>query len=81
MKKKYIRPIVMLIDADISSNVMAGSGGSERSGGASYKYGGGNGGEDNSSNGSMTYTEEELDMGTKGSIFTWSDDYDNEYYD
>ena len=81
MKKKYIRPIVMLIDADIISNVMAGSAGSERSGGASYKYGGGNGGEDNSSNGSMTYTEEELDMGTKGSIFTWSDDDDNEYYD
>ena len=79
MKKKYIRPIVMLIDADIISNVMAGSGGNEANGGASYKYGGGNGGEDNSSNGSMTYTEEELDMGTKGSIFTWSDD--DEYYD
>ena len=81
MKKKYIRPIVMLIDADIISNVMAGSGGDAGSGVASYKYGGGNGGEDNSSNGSMTYTEEDLDMGTKGSIFTWSDDDDNEYYD
>lgn len=69
----------MLIDADIISNVMAGSAGNAGSGGASYKYGGGNGGEDNSSNGSMTYTEEELDMGTKGSIFTWSDD--DEYYD
>ena len=79
MKKKYIRPIVMLIDADIISNVMAGSGGSERSGGASYNYGGGNTGEDHSSNGGVTYTDDDLDMGTKGSIFTWSDD--DEYYD
>ena len=81
MKKKYIRPIVMLIDADIISNVMAGSAGSGIKGVASYNYGGGNTGEDHSSNGGVTYTDDDLDMGTKGSIFTWSDDDDNEYYD
>ena len=79
MKKKYIRPIVMLIDADIISNVMTGSGENERIGGASYRFGGGNRGEDNTGDGSVTKTNVELIMGTKGSIFTWSDD--DEYYD
>lgn len=67
----------MLIDADIISNVMAGSAGNAGSGGqgvAGYQIG-----KDHSSNGGVTDTDGDLDMGTKGSIFTWSDD--DEYYD
>ena len=77
MKKQYIKPIVMLIDTDILSNVMAASG----SGGASTNYGGGDDGSKDSGGGGVTSTGEDLEMGTKGSIFTWSDDDDNEYYD
>lgn len=76
MKKKYIRPIVMLIDADIISNVMAGSAGN---GSATSEFAGGNEGNEDPGGGRVSSTNGELIMGTKGSIFTWSDD--DEYYD
>ena len=79
MKKQYIKPIVMLIDTDILSNVMAASG--SESGGASANYGGGTNGDDNPGGGDVTTIgDNELDgIGTKGSIFTWYDDEDEEY--
>lgn len=75
MKKKYIRPIVMLIDADIISNVMAGSAGK---GSATAQFGGGLVGKEDSNDESMTEAKDVI-IGTKGSIFTWSDD--DEYND
>lgn len=77
MKKQYIKPIVMLIDTDILSNVMAASG--SGSGVASTKYGGGDDGSEHSGGGGMEDTDLELEQGTKGSIFTWYDDEDEEY--
>lgn len=77
MKKQYIKPIVMLIDTDILSNVMAASG--NASGVASTKYGGGDDGNEHSGGGGMEDTDLELVQGTKGSIFTWYDDEDEEY--
>ena len=79
MKKQYIKPIVMLIDTDILSNVMAAS---ERgSGVANSEIGGGPNGSEHSGGGGMEDTGDDIVQGTKGSIFTWSDDDDNEYYD
>lgn len=78
MKKQYIKPIVMLIDTDILSNVMAAS--ESGSGGASSKYGGGeNGSTDSYSEDVTTIGDNEFVQGTKGSIFTWYDDEDEEY--
>ena len=79
MKKQYIKPIVMLIDTDILSNVMAASG--SGSGGASANYGGGENGSKDSGGGDVnTMGDDEFDgIGTKGSIFTWYDDEDEEY--
>ena len=79
MKKQYIKPIVMLIDTDILSNVMAASG--NASGGANSEYGGGTNGGENPGGGDVTTIgDNEFDgMGTKGSIFTWYDDEDDEY--
>ena len=77
MKKQYIKPIVMLIDTDILSDVMAASGGE----GASWQNGGGTSGvEDEGKGGVNKMGDDEFDgMGTKGSIFTWYDDEDEEY--
>ena len=79
MKKQYIKPVVMLIDTDILSNVMAASG--SRSGGANSEYGGGTNGGENPGGGDVnTIGDNEFDgIGTKGSIFTWYDDEDEEY--
>ena len=78
MKKNYISPEILVLNANIMSELLSGSGSgkSEYSGGdnADKDKGGGTidkGGDD----------EFEGGLGTKGSIFTWSDDYDNEYYD
>lgn len=80
MKKQYIKPIVMLIDTDILSNVMAASGSGSGSGGGSANYGGGTNGDDNPGGGDVTTIgDNEFDQGTKGSIFTWYDDEDEEY--
>ena len=81
MKKQYIKPIVMLIDTDILSNVMAASGSGGASGGASANYGGGENGSKDSGGGDVTTIgDDEFDgIGTKGSIFTWYDDEDEEY--
>ena len=79
MKKQYIKPIVMLIDTDILSNVMAASG--NASGGANSEIGGGPNGVENPGGGYVnTMGDDEFDgIGTKGSIFTWYDDEDEEY--
>ena len=83
MKKQYIKPVVMLIDTDILSNVMAasGSGSGSGTGGASWQNGGGTSGvEDEGKGGVNKMGDDEFDgMGTKGSIFTWYDDEDEEY--
>ena len=79
MKKQYIKPIVMLIDTDILSNVMAAS---ERgSGVASTNIGGGPNGSEDAGGGDVTTIGDNVfdGMGTKGSIFTWYDDEDEEY--
>ena len=76
MKKNYISPEILVLNAHIMSELLYGSG----SGNGSSEVGDdvdgkkdpiGEGGDD----------EFEDGLGTKGSIFTWSDDYDNEYYD
>lgn len=81
MKKQYIKPIVMLIDTDILSNVMAASenGSGSGTGGASWQNGGGTNGGEDAEGGGVTNTGDELVQGTKGSIFTWYDDEDEEY--
>lgn len=77
MKKNYISPEILVLNANIMSELLSGSGsgsgnGSSEVGDVDGKKGPiGEGGDD----------EFEGGLGTKGSIFTWSDDYDNEYYD
>lgn len=77
MKKNYISPEILVLNANIMSELLSQSGsgsgnGSSEVGDVDGKKGPiGEGGDD----------EFEGGLGTKGSIFTWSDDYDNEYYD
>ena len=76
MKKNYISPEILVLNANIMSELLSqsgsGSGKSEVGDEVDGKKGPiGEGGDD----------EFEGGLGTKGSIFTWSDDYDNEYYD
>lgn len=75
MKKNYISPEILVLNANIMSELLSGSG----SGNGSSEVGD-----------DVDGTIDEIYKGgdgdfeglcTKGSIFTWSDDYDNEYYD
>ena len=80
MKKNYISPEILVLNANIMSELLSGSG----SGNGKSEFGGGDDG-DKDKGGSTVLPggddEFEGGLGTKGSIFTWSDDYDNEYND
>ena len=78
MKKNYISPEILVLNANIMSELLSQSG--NGSGNGSSVVGDnvdgiigdiGKGDDDDFEGG----------LGTKGSIFTWSDDYDNESYD
>ena len=78
MKKNYISPEILVLNANIMSELLSGSGSAES------EFGGGDDGNENKGGSTVLPggdNEFEGGLGTKGSIFTWSDDYDNEYYD
>ena len=78
MKKNYISPEILVLNANIMSELLSqsgsGSGKSEYSGGDNADKDKGGGTIDKGGDGDF-----EGGVGTKGSIFTWSDD--DEYYD
>lgn len=78
MKKNYISPEILVLNANIMSELLSGSG----SGNGSSEVGGGEDGKKDKGGGPIGEggdDEFEGGLGTKGSIFTWSDD--DEYYD
>ena len=77
MKKNYISPEILVLNANIMSELLSGSG--SGSGNGSSEVGDEVDGKKNKIG--KGGDNEFEDLGTKGSIFTWSDDYDNEYYD
>ena len=79
MKKNYISPEIIVLNANIMSELLSQSG----SGSAEAEFGGGGDGNENKVEDPIGEggDNEFEGLATKGSIFTWSDDYDNEYYD
>lgn len=80
MKKNYISPEILVLNANIISELLSQSG----SGSGKSEFGGGDDGNENKGGSTVLPGGDddfEGGLGTKGSIFTWSDDYDNEYYD
>ena len=76
MKKNYISPEILVLNANIMSELLSGSG--SGSGNGSSEVGDDVDGKKNEI-GKGGDNEFEGGLGTKGSIFTWSDD--DEYYD
>ena len=77
MKKNYISPEILVLNANIMSELLSGSG----SGSGKSEYAGGDNA-DKDKGGGTIYEGGDGDfegLCTKGSIFTWSDD--DEYYD
>ena len=80
MKKNYISPEILVLNANIMSELLSQSG----SGSGKSEFGGGDDGNENKGGSTVLPAGDddfEDGLSTKGSIFTWSDDYDNEYYD
>ena len=78
MKKNYISPEILVLNANIMSELLSGSG----SGNGKSEFGGGDDGNENKGGSTgLSGGDDEFEggLGTKGSIFTWSDD--DEYYD
>ena len=80
MKKNYISPEILVLNANIMSELLSQSG----SGSGKSEYAGGDNADKDKGGGTIDIggdNDFEDGLCTKGSIFTWSDDYDNEYYD
>lgn len=77
MKKNYISPEILVLNANIMSELLSQSG----SGSGSSEVGGGEDGNENKGGSTVLPGGDNEFEGlcTKGSIFTWSDD--DEYYD
>lgn len=78
MKKNYISPEILVLNANIMSELLSQSG----SGSGKSEYAGGeDGNEDKGGSTIQGAGDDDFEDGlsTKGSIFTWSDD--DEYYD
>lgn len=78
MKKNYISPEILVLNANIMSELLSQSG----SGSGKSEFGGGDNADKDKGGGPIGEAGDddfEDGLSTKGSIFTWSDD--DEYYD